>query len=251
MSEGNIQTVSDQLKSKIQGMDLNFKSDEVGTVTSVGDGIAKVYGLDQAMAGELVSFDNGVLGLVLNLEEDSVGVAVFGEDSLVLEGDKVKRTGKIAQVGVGDSMLGRVVDGLGAPVDGKGEIESTDFKPVEIKAPGVIARKSVNEPLQTGIKAIDSMIPIGRGQRELILGDRQTGKTAIAVDTIINQKGKGVYCIYVAIGQKQSTVAQVVEKLKENGAFEYTTVVAANASDPAPYQFLAPFTGCAIGEFFS
>ena len=250
MSEGNIQTVSDQLKSKIQGMDLNFKSDEVGTVTSVGDGIAKVYGLDQAMAGELVSFDNGVLGLVLNLEEDSVGVAVFGEDSLVLEGDKVKRTGKIAQVGVGDSMLGRVVDGLGAPVDGKGEIESTDFKPVEIKAPGVIARKSVNEPLQTGIKAIDSMIPIGRGQRELILGDRQTGKTAIAVDTIINQKGKGVYCIYVAIGQKQSTVAQVVEKLKENGAFEYTTVVAANASDPAPYQFLAPFTGCAIGEFF-
>ena len=250
MSEGNIQTVSDQLKSKIQGMDLNFKSDEVGTVTSVGDGIAKVYGLDQAMAGELVSFDNGVLGLVLNLEEDSVGVAVFGEDSLVLEGDKVKRTGKIAQVGVGDSMLGRVVEGLGAPVDGKGEIESTDFKPVEIKAPGVIARKSVNEPLQTGIKAIDSMIPIGRGQRELILGDRQTGKTAIAVDTIINQKGKGVYCIYVAIGQKQSTVAQVVEKLKENGAFEYTTVVAANASDPAPYQFLAPFTGCAIGEFF-
>ena len=250
MSEGNIQTVSDQLKSKIQGMDLNFKSDEVGTVTSVGDGIAKVYGLDQAMAGELVSFDNGVLGLVLNLEEDSVGVAVFGEDSLVLEGDKVKRTGKIAQVAVGDSMLGRVVDGLGAPVDGKGEIESTDFKPVEIKAPGVIARKSVNEPLQTGIKAIDSMIPIGRGQRELILGDRQTGKTAIAVDTIINQKGKGVYCIYVAIGQKQSTVAQVVEKLKENGAFEYTTVVAANASDPAPYQFLAPFTGCAIGEFF-
>ena len=190
MSEGNIQTVSDQLKSKIQGMDLNFKSDEVGTVTSVGDGIAKVYGLDQAMAGELVSFDNGVLGLVLNLEEDSVGVAVFGEDSLVLEGDKVKRTGKIAQVGVGDSMLGRVVDGLGAPVDGKGEIESTDFKPVEIKAPGVIARKSVNEPLQTGIKAIDSMIPIGRGQRELILGDRQTGKTAIAVDTIINQKVK-------------------------------------------------------------
>ena len=250
MSEGNIQTVSDQLKSKIQGMDLNFKSDEVGTVTSVGDGIAKVYGLDQAMAGELVSFDNGVLGLVLNLEEDSVGVAVFGEDSLVLEGDKVKRTGKIAQVGVGDSMLGRVVNGLGAPVDGKGEIESTDFKPVEIKAPGVIARKSVNEPLQTGIKAIDSMIPIGRGQRELILGDRQTGKTAIAVDTIINQKGKGVYCIYVAIGQKQSTVAQVVEKLKENGAFEYTTVVAANASAPAPYQFLAPFTGCAIGEFF-
>ena len=193
MSEGNIQTVSEQLKSKIKGMDLNFKSDEVGTVTSVGDGIAKVYGLDQAMAGELVSFDNGILGLVLNLEEDSVGVAVFGEDSLVLEGDKVKRTGKIAQIGVGDSMLGRVVDGLGSPVDGKGEIESSDFKAVEIKAPGVIARKSVNEPLQTGIKAIDSMIPIGRGQRELILGDRQTGKTAIAVDTIINQKGKGVY----------------------------------------------------------
>ena len=250
MSDSGIQTVSEQLKSKIKGLELDFKSDEVGTVTSVGDGIAKVYGLDQAMAGELVSFDNGILGLVLNLEEDSVGIAVFGEDSLVLEGDKVKRTGKIAQVGVGDSMLGRVVDGLGIPVDGKGEIESSEFKPVEIKAPGVISRKSVNEPLQTGIKAIDSMIPIGRGQRELILGDRQTGKTAIAVDTIINQKGKGVYCVYVAIGQKQSTVAQVVEKLKENGAFEYTTVVAANASDPAPYQFLSPFTGCAIGEYF-
>tara|TARA_Y100001970_G_scaffold291379_1_gene428314 strand:+ start:2887 stop:4386 length:1500 start_codon:yes stop_codon:yes gene_type:complete len=250
MSDSGIQTVSEQLKSKIKGLELDFKSDEVGTVTSVGDGIAKVYGLDQAMAGELVSFDNGILGLVLNLEEDSVGIAVFGEDSLVLEGDKVKRTGKIAQVGVGDSMLGRVVDGLGIPVDGKGEIESSEFKPVEIKAPGVISRKSVSEPLQTGIKAIDSMIPIGRGQRELILGDRQTGKTAIAVDTIINQKGKGVYCVYVAIGQKQSTVAQVVEKLKENGAFEYTTVVAANASDPAPYQFLSPFTGCAIGEYF-
>ena len=250
MSDSGIQTVSEQLKSKIKGLELDFKSDEVGTVTSVGDGIAKVYGLDQAMAGELVSFDNGILGLVLNLEEDSVGIAVFGEDSLVLEGDKVKRTGKIAQVGVGDSMLGRVVDGLGIPVDGKGEIESAEFKPVEIKAPGVISRKSVSEPLQTGIKAIDSMIPIGRGQRELILGDRQTGKTAIAVDTIINQKGKGVYCVYVAIGQKQSTVAQVVEKLKENGAFEYTTVVAANASDPAPYQFLSPFTGCAIGEYF-
>jgi len=250
MSDSGIQTVSEQLKSKIKGLELDFKSDEVGTVTSVGDGIAKVYGLDQAMAGELVSFDNGILGLVLNLEEDSVGIAVFGEDSLVLEGDKVKRTGKIAQVGVGDSMLGRVVDGLGIPVDGKGEIESSEFKPVEIKAPGVISRKSVSEPLQTEIKAIDSMIPIGRGQRELILGDRQTGKTAIAVDTIINQKGKGVYCVYVAIGQKQSTVAQVVEKLKENGAFEYTTVVAANASDPAPYQFLSPFTGCAIGEYF-
>ena len=210
----------------------------------------KVYGLDEAMAGELVTFDSGVFGLILNLEEDSVGVAIFGADELVIEGDKVKRTGEIARVGVSDSMLGRVVDGLGKPIDGKGDVVTDEFKTVEIKAPGVVARKSVNEPLQTGIKAIDSMIPIGRGQRELILGDRQTGKTAIAIDTIINQKGKGVYCIYVAIGQKQSTVAQVVEKLKENGALEYTTVVAANASDPAPYQFLAPFTGCAIGEHF-
>ena len=250
MSEVDIQSISDQLIQKIQGIEADFKSDEVGTVTSVGDGIAKVFGLDKAMAGELVSFDSGVFGLVLNLEEDSVGVAIFGADDLVLEGDKVKRTGEVAKVGVGDQMLGRVVDGLGRPVDGKGDIAAESSMPVEIKAPGVIVRKSVHEPLQTGIKAIDSMIPIGRGQRELILGDRQTGKTAIAVDTIINQKGKNVYCIYVAIGQKQSTVAQVVEKLKENGAFDYTTVVAANASDPAPYQFLAPFTGCAIGEFF-
>ena len=250
MSEVDIQSISDQLIQKIQGIESDFKYDEVGTVTSVGDGIAKVYGLDKAMAGELVSFDSGVFGLVLNLEEDSVGVAIFGADDLVLEGDKVKRTGEIAKVGVGDQMLGRVVDGLGTAIDGKGDVETDNSMPVEIKAPGVIVRKSVHEPLQTGIKAIDSMIPIGRGQRELILGDRQTGKTAIAVDTIINQKGKNVYCIYVAIGQKQSTVAQVVEKLKENGAFEYTTVVAANASDPAPYQFLAPFTGCAIGEFF-
>ena len=250
MSEANIQNISEQLRHKIQGFESSFKSAEIGTVTSVGDGIAKIYGLDEAVAGELVSFDSGVYGLILNLEEDSVGVAIFGADELVSEGDKVKRTGDIAKVGVSDSMLGRVVDGLGKPIDGKGEINSETFKPVEIKAPAVIDRKSVNEPLQTGIKAIDSMIPIGRGQRELILGDRQTGKTAIAIDTIINQKGKGVYCIYVAIGQKQSTVAQVVEKLKENGAFEYTTVVAANASDPAPYQFLSPFTGCAIGEHF-
>ena len=225
MSEVDIQSISDQLIQKIQGIESDFKSDEVGTVTSVGDGIAKVYGLDKAMAGELVSFDSGVFGLVLNLEEDSVGVAIFGADDLVLEGDKVKRTGEIAKVGVGDQMLGRVVDGLGTAIDGKGDVETDNSMPVEIKAPGVIVRKSVHEPLQTGIKAIDSMIPIGRGQRELILGDRQTGKTAIAVDTIINQKGKNVYCIYVAIGQKQSTVAQVVEKLKENGAFEYTTVV--------------------------
>ena len=211
MSEVDIQSISDQLIQKIQGIESDFKSDEVGTVTSVGDGIAKVYGLDKAMAGELVSFDSGVFGLVLNLEEDSVGVAIFGADDLVLEGDKVKRTGEIAKVGVGDQMLGRVVDGLGTAIDGKGDVETDNSMPVEIKAPGVIVRKSVHEPLQTGIKAIDSMIPIGRGQRELILGDRQTGKTAIAVDTIINQKGKNVYCIYVAIGQKQSTVAQVVE----------------------------------------
>jgi len=250
MSEINIQNISEQLRQKIQGLEAGFKSAEVGTVTSVGDGIAKIYGLDKAMAGELIVFDGGVSGLVLNLEEDSVGAAIFGADDLVREGDKVKRTGEVAKVGVGDKVLGRVVDGLGNPIDGKGSIETQEYKPVEIKAPGVIVRESVHEPLQTGVKAIDSMIPIGRGQRELILGDRQTGKTAIAVDTIINQKNTDVHCIYVAIGQKQSTVAQVVEKLKENGAFEYTTVVAANASDPAPYQFLAPFTGCAIGEFF-
>ncbi|HIC76338.1 MAG TPA: F0F1 ATP synthase subunit alpha [Candidatus Dadabacteria bacterium] len=250
MSEINLQDVTEQLKQKIQGFETDFKSSEIGTVTSVGDGIAKVYGLDKAMAGELVTFEGGVLGLVLNLEEDSVGIAIFGAEDTVSEGNRVKRTGEVAKVGVGDVLLGRVVDGLGKSIDGKGDIQTKDFRTVEVKAPGVIARKSVHEPLQTGIKAIDSMIPIGRGQRELILGDRQTGKTAIAVDTIINQKGKGVYCIYVAIGQKQSTVARVVDKLKEYGAFEYTTVVAANASDPAPYQFLAPFTGCAIGEFF-
>ena len=215
MSEVNVQNISEQLRQKIQGFESSFKSSEIGTVTTVGDGIAKVYGLDEAMAGELVTFDSGVFGLILNLEEDSVGVAIFGADESVIEGDKVKRTGEIARVGVSDSMLGRVVDGLGKPIDGKGDISSDEFKTVEIKAPGVVDRKSVNEPLQTGIKAIDSMIPIGRGQRELILGDRQTGKTAIAIDTIINQKGKGVYCIYIAIGQKQSTVAQVVEKLKE------------------------------------
>ena len=215
MSEINLQDVTEQLKQKIQGFETDFKSSEIGTVTSVGDGIAKVYGLDKAMAGELVTFEGGVLGLVLNLEEDSVGIAIFGAEDTVSEGNRVKRTGEVAKVGVGDVLLGRVVDGLGKSIDGKGDIQTKDFRTVEVKAPGVIARKSVHEPLQTGIKAIDSMIPIGRGQRELILGDRQTGKTAIAVDTIINQKGKGVYCIYVAIGQKQSTVARVVDKLKE------------------------------------
>ena len=195
MSEINIQNISEQLRQKIQGLEAGFKSAEVGTVTSVGDGIAKIYGLDKAMAGELIVFDGGVSGLVLNLEEDSVGAAIFGADDLVREGDKVKRTGEVAKVGVGDKVLGRVVDGLGSPIDGKGPIETQEYKPVEIKAPGVIVRESVHEPLQTGVKAIDSMIPIGRGQRELILGDRQTGKTAIAVDTIINQKNTDVHCI--------------------------------------------------------
>jgi F-type H+-transporting ATPase subunit alpha len=202
------------------------------------------------MSGELVQFASGVMGLVLNLEEDNVGIALFGEDKEVQEGDLVKRTGRIAEVPVGDDMKGRVVNSLGQPIDGKGEIKASATKPIEIKAPGVVYRQSVHEPLQTGIKAIDAMIPIGRGQRELILGDRQIGKTAIAVDTIINQKKEDVYCIYVAIGQKQSTVAQVVDKLREHGAMEYTTVVAANASDPAPFQFIAPYAGCALGEYF-
>ncbi len=202
------------------------------------------------MAGELVEFKSGIMGLVLNLEEDNVGIALFGEDTEVQEGDIVKRTGRVAEVPVGDNMKGRVVNALGQPIDGKGEIITSDIRRIEVKAPGVVYRQSVSEPLQTGIKSIDAMIPIGRGQRELILGDRQIGKTAIAIDTIINQKDEDVYCIYVAIGQKQSTVAQVVDKLKEHGAMEYTTVVAATASNPAPFQFIAPYTGCALGEHF-
>ncbi|NOJ77484.1 F0F1 ATP synthase subunit alpha [Myxococcus xanthus] len=223
---------------------------ETGTVLSVGDGIARIYGLEGALAGELVEFANGVQGLVLNLEEDNVGVAIMGDFQSIREGDTVKRTQQIASVPVGKELLGRVVDPLGKPLDGKGPIAATETRRLEVKAPGIVSRKSVHEPLQTGIKALDALVPVGRGQRELIIGDRQTGKTAVAIDTIINQKGLNVYCIYVAIGQKQSTVAQVVEKLNRYGAMEYTTVVASNASDPAPMQFFAPYAGVAMGEYF-
>lgn len=233
----------DQYKSEIQVVD-------VGTVITVGDGIARVHGLEKAMSGELLEFANGVVGMALNLEENNVGVVILGPYTDIREGDQVKRTGRIMEVPVGEAMLGRVVNALGQPVDGKGPIETTEFRPVENPAPGVIDRKSVHEPMQTGLKAIDSMVPIGRGQRELIIGDRQTGKTAIAIDTIINQKGNGMKCIYVAIGQKQSTVANVVETLRRNGALEYTIVVTASASEPAPLLYLAPYAGVAMGEYF-
>jgi F-type H+-transporting ATPase subunit alpha len=223
---------------------------ETGTVLSQADGVARVYGLSGAAAGELVEFANGTSGLVLNLEDDNVGVAVMGHAEAIREGDGVKRTGRIAEVGVGEELLGRVVDGLGSPIDGRGPLNSKSTRKVEIKAPGIVKRKSVHEPMQTGLKAIDALVPIGRGQRELILGDRQTGKTAVAIDTIINNKGNNLYCFYVAIGQKQSTVARVVAKLQEYGAMEYTTVIAANASDPAPMQYLAPYTGVTMAEYF-
>lgn len=242
--------ISDIIRKQIQDYDRVVEMEEVGTVLSVGDGIARVYGLSNAMSGELLEFQNNVFGLALNLEEDNVGVCIMGHDTEIREGDPVKRTGRIAEVPVGPGLLGRVVDALGQPLDGLGPIESKESRQIEIKAPGIVQRQPVTEPLQTGIKAIDSMIPIGRGQRELIIGDRQTGKTAVAIDTIINQKGGDVFCIYVAIGQKQSTVAQVVEKLKSHGAMDYTIVVAANASDSAPLQFLAPYSGCTIGEYF-
>jgi len=216
----------------------------------VGDGIARIYGLENAMAGELLEFPHEIYGIVLNLEEDNVGAVLMGEDTHIKEGDLVKRTGRIAQVPVGEALIGRVVNALGQPIDGKGPIHAREFKPIERYAPGVVDRLPVKEPLQTGIKAIDSMIPIGRGQRELIIGDRQTGKTAIVVDTIINQKGQGVFCIYVAIGQKRSTVARVVKTLEDHGAMAYTTVVSATASDPAPLQYIAPYAGCAMGEYF-
>jgi F-type H+-transporting ATPase subunit alpha len=242
--------ISQIIKKQIQTYEKAVEVSETGTVLTVGDGIARVYGLSGAMAGELVEFPNQLMGIVLNLEEDNVGVAVFGEVTAVKEGDVVKRTGRIADVPVGEALAGRVVNALGFPIDGKGPIETPHRRRIEIKAPGIVSRQTVNEPLQTGIKAIDSMIPIGRGQRELIIGDRQTGKTAVAVDTIINQKGKGVYCIYVACGQKQSTVAQVVARLTEYGAMEYTTVVAASASEMAPLQFIAPYAGVTMGEYF-
>ncbi len=240
--------ISAIIKREIEGYDNPSSLNEVGTVLEVGDGIVRIYGLENAMAGELLEFPGSVTGMVLNLEENNVGAVLLGADDQIREGDLVKRTGRVAQVPVGDAMIGRVVNALGQPIDGKGPIQTDRSRPVERVAHGVLERKSVDTPLQTGIKAIDSMVPIGRGQRELIIGDRQTGKTAIAVDTIINQRGQGVLCIYVAIGQKSSTVAQLVKNLEEHGAMDYTTVVAATASELAPLQYIAPYAGCAIGE---
>ncbi|GAB5465944.1 MAG: F0F1 ATP synthase subunit alpha [Candidatus Kapaibacteriales bacterium] len=261
MSDVRPEEISAILRKQLSGFENEADLYEVGTVLQVGDGVARVYGLTKVMASELVEFPNGVMGMVLNLEEDNVGVILFGEDSLVKEGDTVRRTNKVASVPVGDELLGRVVNPLGQPIDGKGDINTATMYPVERKAPGVMKRQPVTEPLQTGIKAIDALIPIGRGQRELIIGDRQTGKTAVAIDTIINQKythteeakANGidpVYCIYVAVGQKGSTVATVVETLRKHGAMDYTTIVAANASDPAPMQFVAPYCGTSMGEYF-
>jgi F-type H+/Na+-transporting ATPase subunit alpha len=242
--------VSAILKKELENFEQEADVYEVGTVLQVGDGIARVYGLEKAMAGELVEFPNNVMGMVLNLEEDNVGVILFGEDRLIKEGDQVKRTGRIVEVPTGEELLGRMVDPLGQPLDGKGKINATETVPVERKALGVLQRQPVKEPLSTGIKAIDSMIPIGRGQRELIIGDRQTGKTAVAIDTMINQKGKDVVCIYVAIGQKASTVARVIQTLESHGAMDHCIIVAASASEPAPLQYLAPYSGAAIGEYF-
>jgi len=238
------------LKQQIEKYQTQVEVTNVGTVIQVGDGIARIYGLEKAMAGELLEFTNGVYGMVLNLEEDNIGCVILGPFTDIKEGDQVKRTGRIVEVPVGEALIGRVVDPLGQPLDGKGPIETDQFRPVESQAPGVVDRKSVHQPMQTGLKAIDSMVPIGRGQRELIIGDRQTGKTAVAVDTIINQKGQDVICIYVAIGQKASTVAGVINKLEESGAMEYSIVVSATASEPAPLLFLAPYAGCAMGEYF-
>jgi F-type H+-transporting ATPase subunit alpha len=242
--------VSSIIEKEIEKFETELKMEEVGTILQVGDGIARVYGLDKAMSGELLEFPGDIIGMVLNLEEDNVGVVLFGPDYHLKEGDVVKRTGKIARVPVGDALLGRVVNALGRPIDGKGPVVTDKYRPMEGSAPNVIQRQPVNEPVQTGLKAIDSMIPIGRGQRELIIGDRQTGKTALVVDTIINQKGKDLFCIYVAIGQKMSNVAGVVNILKKYDAMEYTIVVCAPADEPAPLQYLAPYTGCAIGEEF-
>jgi F-type H+-transporting ATPase subunit alpha len=242
--------ITEIIRQQLTGLGRGVDVAEVGTVVSVGDGIARVYGLDRVMAGELVQFPHDVVGLALNLEEDNVGCVLLGESQGVKEGDEVRRTGRIMSVPVGPALVGRVVNPLGVPIDGRGPVASKEFYPIERIAPGVVDRKPVKEPLQTGIKAIDAMIPIGRGQRELIIGDRQTGKTAIAVDTIINQKGKGVVCIYVAIGQKKSTVAQVVKTLEDNGAMEHTIIVSASASEPAPLQYLAPYGGTAMGEYF-
>ena len=250
--------VSAIIKQQIKNFDTSADVSEVGQVLSVGDGVARVYGLDNVQAGEMVEFANGLRGMALNLEADNVGVVLFGDDRGIKEGDLVKRTRHIVDVPVGRGLLGRVVDGLGNPIDGKGPLQNVERRRVEVKAPGIIARRSVHEPMQTGLKAIDSLVPIGRGQRELIIGDRQTGKTAVAIDTIINQKSghesndekKKLYCIYVAIGQKRSTIAQIVKQLQDAGALEYSIIVAATASEPAPLQFLAPYTGCAMGEYF-
>jgi len=242
--------ISQVLKSEIEAFEKAVRVEETGTVLSVGDGIARVYGCEKVMYGELLEFPGGVFGLAMNLEEHSVGVVLLGDDRAIKEGDEVRRTKRIMEVPVGDALVGRVVNALGQPIDGKGPIDAKEFRPIERLAPGVIDRAPVKEPLQTGIKAIDGMIPIGRGQRELIIGDRQTGKTAIALDTILNQKGGDVVCIYVAIGQKASTVAGVVKTLEDYGAMDYSIVVAANASDPAPLQYIAPYSGCAMGEYF-
>jgi F-type H+-transporting ATPase subunit alpha len=250
MEHIRVDEISQLLKQKIQAFGQKAEVSEIGTVVSIADGIARIYGLEKAMISELIQFENGIKGIVLNLEEDNVGVALFAGAEHVHQGMQVRRSGSVNSIPVGPQLLGRVVNALGEPIDGLGDLNTTEVSLVEIKAPGIMARKSVHEPMQTGIKSIDSMIPIGRGQRELIIGDRQTGKTAIAIDTIINQKGNGVKCIYVAIGQKYSTIAQVVEKLRRAGALEYTTIVVAGASEAATLQFMAPYTGCTIGEYF-
>lgn len=251
MSAPRKDEISAILKEQIKGFQYDLDMSEIGVVVEVGDGIARVFGLQRAMAAEIVEFPNNVYGLVLNLEEESVGVALFGESERVQESDEVRRTGRVLETVVGEDLLGRVVDPLGRPLDGKGDIAANERRKAEIKAPGVVARQPVNTPLQTGLKSIDAMTPIGRGQRELIIGDRRTGKTAIALDTIINQKGNGVICVYVAIGQKNSTVARVVSTLERHGAMEYTTVVVADANSPAPMQYLAPYAGCAMAEHFT
>ena len=248
--EIKVDEISELLRKQIADFEKKVDVSEVGSVISVGDGIARIYGLDKCMASELLEFPNGVMGMALNLEEDSVGAVLFGEDSFIHEGDIVKRTGRIMSVPAGNELRGRVVNAIGQPIDGKGPINTKEMRIVDIVAPGIIERKSVHEPLQTGLKAIDAMIPIGRGQRELIIGDRQTGKTAVALDAIINQKGGDVTCIYVAIGQKRSNVANIMKILEENGAMEHTIIVSATASEPAPLQYIAPYTGCTMGEFF-
>ena len=250
MSQLNPSEISSVLKEKIAGLDLSAERKNEGIIVSVSDGIIRIHGMGDVMYGELIEFENGILGLALNLEQDSVGTVVLGDYLDLIEGQKAVCTGRILEVPVGEALLGRVVNALGAPIDGKGEIKTTETAPVEVVAPGVIARQSVDQPVQIGLKAIDAMVPIGRGQRELIIGDRQTGKTAVAIDAIINQKGTGIKCIYVAIGQKQSTVVNVVKKLEEHGALEHTIIVSASASDPAPMQYLSAYSGCSMGEYF-